>query len=39
MKRFAIGIFLLAFLSTLALAAGDSDQNVCTGNPNQWRQL
>lgn len=39
MKRLTICISLLVFLSTSAFAAGDADQNACTGNPNQWRQL
>ena len=38
LKRFAICISLLAFLSAMGWAA-DSSQNACTGNPNQWRQL
>ena len=37
LKRLLICISLLAFLSAMSWAA--SDQNVCTGNPNQWRQL
>ncbi len=38
-KRLTICLSLLAFLSAMSFAADSADQNVCTGNPNQWRQL
>ena len=38
LKRFTVGIFLLAGLVTLGYAA-DENQNACKGDPNQWRQL
>src|SRR3954447_9385731 len=38
LKRFTVGIFLLLGLITVAFAA-DENQNACTGDPNQWRQL
>ncbi|HLX75475.1 MAG TPA: hypothetical protein VKR26_12090, partial [Terriglobales bacterium] len=39
LKPLTVGISLLVFLSAVSFAADSNAQNVCTGNPNQWRQL
>src|SRR3954466_10491309 len=38
LKRFTVGIFLLAGLITVAFAA-DENQNACKGDPGKWQQL